>query len=282
MTLHKPWIMQPAVADPDLTYTAQEIRMYATGEGVITGNQVLTPADFAVTQRGAGANFSVDVAAGICGVTGDDISNQGLYLAWNDATVNVATPAAPGSGTRVHRLVLQVRDKLSNGTYTTYDAILSVLPDTGGGTPAEPASAITLALISISTGQVSVTNANITGPPVPRNDPWHTLGTLAAYSPVVGRYRLTQFNEVEIDIKVTSGGANAATTTFAVTLPASRQPLVDHRQPLSSTFSFSGGAFNLPHAFIGGVTGGSSGQVQVIQNSNVSATIDGTFVVPLD
>jgi len=164
MALHVPFLMQELTAgtDPDLTYTAQEIRMYHTALGVITGNAVLTPADFNVTQRGAGANFSVDVAAGLCGVTGDDIASQGLYLAWNDATVNVACPAAPGSGTRNHRLVLQVRDKVSNGTYTTYDCILSLLQDTGAGTPAEPASALTLALVSETVGQVSVTNANIT------------------------------------------------------------------------------------------------------------------------
>jgi hypothetical protein len=167
MTLHKPWAMQPAVADADLTYTAQELRMFGTGLARIRTNQILTQADFQVTQRGAGANFSVDVAAGIAGVVGDDITNQGLYICWNDATVNVATPSAPGSGTRIHRLVLQVRDKQSNGTYTTYDAILSVLQDTGSGTPAEPNSALTLALITIASGQSSVTNANIQalGPP---------------------------------------------------------------------------------------------------------------------
>ena len=168
MTLHKPWILQPTGIDPDITYTAQEIRMFSTAIGTLTGNAVLTPADFNVTQRGAGANFSVDVAAGVCGVTGDDIASQGLYLAWNDATVNVSTfstggaIAAPGSGTRVHRLVMQIRDKLSNGTYTTYDALPQLLQDTGGGTPAEPASALTLALVSIAAGAVSITNANIT------------------------------------------------------------------------------------------------------------------------
>jgi hypothetical protein len=161
MTLHKPWAMQAVVADPDVTYTAQEVRMSMSAAARIRSNQVLTQADFQVTQRGAGANFSVDVAAGMAGVVGDDIASQGLYTCWNDATVNVATPSAPASGTRIHRLVLQVRDKQSNGTWTTYDAVLSVLQDTGGGTPAEPNTALTLALITIATGQASVTNANI-------------------------------------------------------------------------------------------------------------------------
>jgi hypothetical protein len=161
MTLHKPWIMQPVIADPDLTYTAQEIRMSMTGVAIIEGQGVIGSSDFLVVQRGAGANFSVDVGAGVAGTVGDDIAFQGTYFTWNDATVNVVTPGAPGSGTRVHRLVLQIRDKLSNGSFTTYDAVLSLLQDVGGGTPAEPASALTLALISISSGQVSVTNTNV-------------------------------------------------------------------------------------------------------------------------
>ncbi len=127
------------------------------------GTQGVTSAgSFAVTQRGAGANFSVDVASGLAYVVGDDVTSQGTYVCWNDGTVNVATPSAPGSGTQIHRLVLQVQDKLNNGAWTGYTAALTVLADTGSGTPAEPNSAITLALISIAAGQASVLNANIT------------------------------------------------------------------------------------------------------------------------
>lgn len=162
MTLHKPWLMQPVIADPDLTWTAQEIRMVMPAVQAKWWDGPAGAGDFLVTQRGAGANFSVDVAAGVCQTTGDDIAGQGCYYTWNDATVNVTCPAAPGSGTRVHRLVLQVRDKQSNGTWTTYDAVLVLLQDTGGGTPAEPPSATTLALISETVSQASITNANIT------------------------------------------------------------------------------------------------------------------------
>jgi hypothetical protein len=171
--------MQETVTDAaDITFTAQEIRMYNTAVGRLNGQGVLNPANLAVTQRGAGANFSVDVAAGIAGVIGDDITNQGIYYAWNDATVNVVTPSAPVSGTRVHRLVAQIRDKLSNGTFTTYDWQLQLLPDVGGGTPAEPNSAVTLALISIAAGQASVTNANISDQRTVWNDTWRSLAGL--------------------------------------------------------------------------------------------------------
>jgi hypothetical protein len=65
----------------------------------------------------------------------------------------------------VHRLVLQIQDKLENGTFTGYQAQYVVLQDTGSGTPSASSggtpSVITLALISISAGQASVQNANI-------------------------------------------------------------------------------------------------------------------------
>ena len=167
MALHVPVWLQPASGDAALNYSAQELRQLnralLTASSGVGGQQgVLTASNFNVTQRGAGANLSVDVASGLAFVLGDDVTSQGTYNCWNDATVNVPTPNPPGSGTQVHRLVLQVQDKLSNGVWTGYQAALTILADTGSGTPAEPNSAITLAFISISSGQVSVQNAQIT------------------------------------------------------------------------------------------------------------------------
>lgn len=275
MTIHTPYIMQPAVADPDITYTAQELRMYQQASATLAGQGVYKVNDFKVTQRGAGANFSVDVAAGTAGVLGDDITNQGLYLAWSDAVVNVVTPGAPGSGTRVHRLVLQVRDKLSNGAFTTYDAILSLLQDTGSGTPAEPNSAVTLALISISVGQVSVTNANITDSRLPWNDVWHSLGTLAGASIGVARYKLfLTIGMVGVQVDVTFGGSTAAPINFSNTLPAAYQPLagdVDVRAAMAQT----NGAGALARIFVGQVGGSSPGTVTFA--SLASANVIGTY-----
>jgi hypothetical protein len=167
MTLHVPIWLQPASGDAALNFSAQELRQMtralltnATGVGGQQG--VLTASNFTVTQRAAGANLSVDVASGLAFVVGDDVTSQGTYQVWNDATINVVTPNPPGSGTQVHRLILQVQDKLSYGVWTGYQAALTILADTGSGTPAEPNSAITLAFISISSVQTSVQNAQIT------------------------------------------------------------------------------------------------------------------------
>lgn len=163
MVVQTPLWLQKTGADADVTYSATQYRQLI--KALIPTTGVVDPigsGGLQVTQRAAGANFSVDVASGYAFIPGGDVSNQGSYVLFNDATVNVATPTAPGSGTRVHRVVLQVRDKLNNGAYTTYDGILQVLSDTGSGTPAVPASAIGLGRVSITAGQANVSNANIT------------------------------------------------------------------------------------------------------------------------
>lgn len=175
-------LMQPGPGDPDLNYTAQEFRQnfrsaLAMSSGVSGEQGVTSKAGFAVTQRGAGANFTVDVAAGHAFVLGDDVTNQGTYFCWNDGVVNVTIPAPPASGSRTHRIVLQVEDKLNNATWSGYTGVLLCLADTGTGTPAEPNSAISLATVAVAAGQASVTNANIT-------DIRARVGPVAALKPV--------------------------------------------------------------------------------------------------
>jgi hypothetical protein len=123
---------------------------------------VIAPPSAVVTQRGAGANFSVDIAPFAAIVAGEDVTDQGSYLVTNTATFNLVTPTAPGSGTRTHRLVAQVRDKRANASWSTYDWTPVIVVDSGSGEPAEPASSETLAHIVIAAGQANVSNANIT------------------------------------------------------------------------------------------------------------------------
>lgn len=170
MALNTPVWMQPSIGDPEIEYSAQDIRrslfqgLFAQ-EGVLT-YQGITP--LKIRQRAAGANFSIDVDAGEAVIQGDDVADQGMYLVRNTATVNVATFSngsgigAPSSGTRNHRVVLQIRDKLHEPTFTTYDGVIQILQDTGSGTPATPDSALNLGRIAISSGQANITDANLT------------------------------------------------------------------------------------------------------------------------
>jgi hypothetical protein len=160
----RPIYMQHTGGDPAISYSGQDLRDFLAfmvrNEGILRPD--VAAAGLKVTQRGAGANFSVDMAAGRAAVQGDDVADQGVYLIRSTATENVVTPTAPGSGTRVHRMVAQIRDKTHNGAWTVYDWVPLLLEDTGSGTPAVPNSALPLARISIAAGQANVSNANIT------------------------------------------------------------------------------------------------------------------------
>lgn len=252
MTIHIPISMQPTVGDATypagIPYTAQEFRqMFRSILNLIPGGLnaegVCASTDFAATQRAAGANFSIDVAAGYAWTNGNDISWQGPYFVWSDAVTNVSTFSggggitAPGSGTRIHRLVLQVEDKLTNGTWTGYTANLLLLQDTGAGTPAEPNSADTIALVSIAAGQASILNANITdqrtnlsgGATAP--DSWHALTLVSGWTNAGGggataKYRFMPGNadRVEVVGEMTSGTiANGTALNTAV--PANYRPV---------------------------------------------------------
>lgn len=118
-----------------------------------------------VTQRAAGTNMSVDVAAGVCAVVGDDTAEQGTYLCKSTVVENVVLDAAPGGGnTRIDRIIAQVRDGTVLGN-STHDWVITKVTGTPAGSPsapALPASAISLATVSITAGVVAVTDAMIT------------------------------------------------------------------------------------------------------------------------
>lgn len=159
MTLKTPLYMQAGGGDPAITFSGLDYRSFF--DALFLSEGVIGLSSLAVTQRGAGANFSVDVAAGWCVITGDDAAQQGKYVQQNTATVNVAIPT-PGAGTRIHRVIARIKDKLhAGGTWSTYEWTIEVLADTTGVTPAEPNSAITLALVTVVPAQASVTTADI-------------------------------------------------------------------------------------------------------------------------
>ena len=160
MALMTPLWMQAATGDTALDYSGVYDRMVV--DALLQAEGVLGLFDLKVTQRAAGANFSVDVGAGFVAINGDDITDQGTYICKSTAVENRAIPAPPGTGSRTHRVVAQVKDKLhAPGTWSSYEWAIEVLPDTGSGTPATPNSAISLARVTVAAGQTSVTDANI-------------------------------------------------------------------------------------------------------------------------
>lgn len=157
MTNTTRWIQAPTGGTVQ-TYTGVMDRLLIASiwptEGVL-GNGHLK-----VAQRAAGANMSVDVAAGSAAVSNDYTPGTGgSYHTTESATVNVAVPAAPPSGTRTHLIVEQINDPQSD-LGTNYTSAPTCIADTGSGALL-PKSALLLARVTVSAGQATVTNANI-------------------------------------------------------------------------------------------------------------------------
>jgi hypothetical protein len=95
--------------------------------GVAVQEGVITAGSYEVTQRGAGANLSVDIAASTGDgalVQGDAVTAQGLYfVAPHTAVINEAITTANATNPRIDQVVLEIKD-------TTHDASGSNLAQT--------------------------------------------------------------------------------------------------------------------------------------------------------
>jgi hypothetical protein len=153
--------LQATGGDTPISISAQQIRTLT--DALVTGTGVSWQSDLAVSQRAAGANFSVDVAAGHAIIAGTSVADQGKYVFQNTATINVPVTGAPGSGTRHDLIYAQVRDKQADGG-SAYDGVIASLTGTvGAGLPATPANAIPLAQIGpIISSTPSITTSLIT------------------------------------------------------------------------------------------------------------------------
>lgn len=122
---------------------------------------------FGVSQRAAGANTSVDVAAGYAVVTGDDETRQGKYLLRNTATYNLVMPARPAAGNnRIDLVIAQVRDSQAGGAagddFTiTYVTGTPVANPGVSVAPAVPDSAVILAEVDRTGSESSIATAAI-------------------------------------------------------------------------------------------------------------------------
>lgn len=125
---------------------------------------ILGPTSFAVSERGAGANFTVDVAAGVAVIEGDDEANQGNYLAVSTSTENIVVSAAPGSNSRYDLVVLQVNDPQAGGGAGD-NITIEVVAGTAAASPTIPTtpdSALLLATLLVTSSHVAIETADIT------------------------------------------------------------------------------------------------------------------------
>lgn len=144
------------------TYDARSDRLSATAWLSDQGH--IWPADLAVTQRGAGANMSVDVASGFCYVT-SNVTLSAWYLCVNDSTVNktIATVGTAGQS-RKDLVVAKVTDVAQGDGTNSWAITVKAGTAAATGTEVAPAAGtreLALAVVSVAYGQSTVTNANI-------------------------------------------------------------------------------------------------------------------------
>lgn len=137
----------------------QVLNSIVCGEGVTPG----LGGELAVTERGAGANMSVDVAAGNAFIAGTQASWQGMYHASNDAVKNLTIAAADPTDDRIDIVVATVRDSIYSGLDD--DWILQVVTGTASPVPTPPATpdnSLVLAEVLVAAGATSIVDADIT------------------------------------------------------------------------------------------------------------------------
>lgn len=109
-----------------------------------------------VTQRGAGANFSVDITAGSAVVIGNTQADQGGYLIRSTATENLVVPATPAAA-RTDAIYVVVNDPNAGGGATNDFTFVYWVSGS-----AVPKDSILLANIARATSEASILTAAIT------------------------------------------------------------------------------------------------------------------------
>lgn len=139
----------------------QQIEKHFLEPGVITG--------FAVSQHSGGANMSVDVAPGVAliEITNTNIDSGETYKVYftSDAIEIIPVTTADPTNPRKDRLILRIDVSVDPNGNSSNIAIIELLPGTPAGSPtapAEPANAITLAIIDIPASDTTISTGQIT------------------------------------------------------------------------------------------------------------------------
>jgi hypothetical protein len=156
----KPLFLEALSDDPEIQYTAAELRLL-TG-AIWSRSGIVTNTAMRVSQRAAGPAWAVAIGAGFVVLDGAGVDR---YLLYQGSGLEIpltgfdTTPAA----TRTHKVFVVVYDKLVQGA--GYEAKVIITEDTGSGAPTpalnSPVSVLQLATITVSPGQGSIQDGHI-------------------------------------------------------------------------------------------------------------------------
>lgn len=144
------------------SHPAENDRLTSTGVLWRTGGTV----DYGsmVVSQSATPAMSVQIAAGHAIIAGTQATNQGFYIAYNDAATTVAIANASTTLPRIDLICATVQDSFYGGTandQVIFQAITGT-PNASPVAPATPANTVVLAWVAVAANASSITNANIT------------------------------------------------------------------------------------------------------------------------
>lgn len=128
------------------------------------GDRELVTNGLVVSQHGAG-DVSVDISIGTATIIGDDQTDQGMYVVYNDAVFNLTPmPAVPGSNKRIDLISLRVNDPQAGGpvgnnsTFVVTQGTVSATP----AAPTGPTSSIPISQVLRTAGDGAILASQIT------------------------------------------------------------------------------------------------------------------------
>lgn len=158
-TFHTPLFMQRD-DDTPVPYSAAESRRLIESVFGAVG-RVCSDDALRVTQRGAGANGTVDVAEGLVVIPGDD----GPYIGWQEGVHNEPVGVPPSAGHERYELIIATQhDELIAGTDSNWVVTHVSGASASAGTaviPTLPDRSTRLAVVKWTDTMVSVTNSAI-------------------------------------------------------------------------------------------------------------------------
>ena len=266
------------------TYEVQAAEWKMFNAGVVNK----TGGDFAVTQRGAGANMSVDVAAGaaLVSITNTNLDSA-VYPVWflNNATVNVIISAADPTNARKDIIVAKV--DVSQNPDASAGNISSIIVVTGTPSgapvaPAVPANCLQLAEIAVGISVVTIVTANITDKRTAIAVKTNVLPGLAL------EQEAQDIRDNKPFIAATTGSANAYLLTPGANSPTAYvtgqkfEGIANFTNTAAATLNVAGlGAKTMKKVTVlGGITDLVSGDIQ--NGQAFSCRYDGTYMQVLN
>jgi hypothetical protein len=132
-----------------------------TQQGVYTASGIIGGNSLGVTANATPA-MNVNIASG-WGAIVSSTSGAGVYVGYNDATVNISVTAADTTNPRIDLVVMTVNDAAYSGTLNNVTfTVVAGTPAASPTAPSTPSNSIVLAQLAVAANATTITNTNIT------------------------------------------------------------------------------------------------------------------------